>query len=164
VTALIRGWKPGLIGTITAEHGRFYAREWDFGSVFEGKVAEALGEWTARAAASSDLLLSAFDGELFLGSIAVDGLGGPPQSARLRFFIMTDAARGRGIGRRLIAEALGFVDEAGFERCVLTTFAGLDAARHLYESLGFRLVKEETAATWGRPVSEQLFERVRSAP
>jgi RimJ/RimL family protein N-acetyltransferase len=41
---------------------------------------------------------------------------------------------------------------------VLTTFAGLDAARALYERLGFRLVAEADGETWGTKVREQRFE------
>jgi hypothetical protein len=40
----------------------------------------------------------------------------------------------------------------------LNTFAGLDAARALYEQAGFRLVQEVEAQTWGRVMREQRFE------
>jgi hypothetical protein len=40
----------------------------------------------------------------------------------------------------------------------LSTFAGLDSARHLYEKCGFRLVKEHESETWGVRVKEQTWE------
>ena len=39
-----------------------------------------------------------------------------------------------------------------------TTFAGLDAARHLYERAGFVLCQESEGDHWGRTVMEQTFE------
>ena len=38
------------------------------------------------------------------------------------------------------------------------TFAGLDAARHLYEKFGFTLTTEREDSQWGEPVLEQKFE------
>ena len=40
----------------------------------------------------------------------------------------------------------------------LWTFAGLDAARRLYERAGFRLAEERRGTQWGIEVTEQRFE------
>ncbi len=40
----------------------------------------------------------------------------------------------------------------------LHTFAGLDAARHLYERHGFQLINEQPTTEWGPPVLDQHFE------
>jgi hypothetical protein len=45
-----------------------------------------------------------------------------------------------------------------FARVRLGTFAGLDAARHLYEEFGFRKVQEGSTTTWGPEVLEQHWE------
>jgi GNAT superfamily N-acetyltransferase len=66
--------------------------------------------------------------------------------------------RGRGLGRRLIEAAMGFCRRAGHRSVYLTTFAGLDAARALYEQQGFRLVAEADGETWSTRVREQRFE------
>lgn len=47
--------------------------------------------------------------------------------------------RGRGIGRRLLTEALRRVKEQGLERIELEVYASNHRARALYESLGFRV-------------------------
>ncbi len=160
---LRQGWSPGLLGWIVAEHGRYYDREWHLGAVFEAKVAQGLGEWIARFDPSRDMLLAAMDGGRVLGAIAVDGSGpdAATQGARIRYFILSDAARGRGIGRRLVAETMRYIVAAGFRQAWLTTFAGLDAARHLYEANGFRLTHEAVDASWGTPLTEQRFEWTR---
>ena len=54
--------------------------------------------------------------------------------------------------------AMGFLQAAGYHSCHLTTFAGLAAARRLYEAHGFRLVDAAPGETWGTAVTEQRFE------
>jgi GNAT superfamily N-acetyltransferase len=163
---LIRGWAPGLPGWVIAEHGRSYAREWQFGAGFEAKVAEAMGEWLGRYDPARDLLLTAMLDGAPVGSISLDGSGphAAAEGARIRFFILSGAARGLGIGRRLMGEMMGFIGSAGFDRAFLTTFRGLDAARHLYEAEGFVLDTETLDASWGRPLHEQLFRWQKPGP
>ena len=50
------------------------------------------------------------------------------------------------------------VDQLGCA-CSLGTFAGLDAARALYEKHGFSLVREQEGTSWGIRVREQEFVR-----
>jgi hypothetical protein len=47
---------------------------------------------------------------------------------------------------------------ARYRHVYLHTFAGLDAARHLYQQHGFTLIDEHTTTAWGPPVLEQRFE------
>jgi GNAT superfamily N-acetyltransferase len=58
----------------------------------------------------------------------------------------------------MLDAALDFCREAGFKKLILTTFAGLDSARHLYEKAGFRLTHNEDGTMWGTPRTEQVFE------
>ena len=153
-----RGWQPGLVGEVIRAHGTYYARDWNFPAYFEAKVAREMGEFLTRLA-DRDALLSAWDGATFLGSLTIDGTDPAldPGQAHLRWFIMTDAARGRGIGRQLVQAGMDHLRAHDFASCYLTTFAGLDAARRLYEQAGFTLAQEEEAQSWGTTVREQLF-------
>jgi GNAT superfamily N-acetyltransferase len=163
---LHRGWVPGILGWVATEHGRYYEREWNFGPVFEAKVAAGLAEMMLRYDEAHDLILSASDAEGPLGAITIDG-GGPDvarDGARLRWFILADRARGKGLGGLMMAEAMAFVRTSGFERAWLTTFRGLDTARRLYETHGFRLTHEAPDTTWGTRISEQRFDWIRSGP
>lgn len=156
---LLRGWQPGIPGWVIAEHGRSYAREWQFDARFEAKVAEAMGEWLGRYDPARDLLLTAMLDGVPVGSISLDGSGphATTEGARIRFFILAKAARGLGIGRRLMGGMMEFIESSGFDRVFLTTFRGLDAARHLYEAEGFVLESETLDTTWGKPMHEQRF-------
>ena len=69
--------------------------------------------------------------------------------------------QGKGIGNQLMRAAMRFCEEKNFLRVQLSTFAGLDSARHLYEKHGFKLVEEYEGDTWGVRVKEQVFEWVR---
>jgi hypothetical protein len=60
-----------------------------------------------------------------------------------------------------MTEAVSFCDYQAYRRIFLWTFAGLDAARHLYETFGFRLVSQQEGEQWGTRVTEQRFERDR---
>lgn len=54
--------------------------------------------------------------------------------------IVTKNLRGIGVGKSLMLAANEVAREKGFEKIVLSTFADNDIARHLYESVGYRLV------------------------
>ena len=153
---VVPGWLPGAIGGIAAMHARFYAREHGFGVYFEAKVAAECAELCSRFDPARDGLWLLVDGGRILGSIAIDGHGAG--GAHLRWFVVADELRGRGFGKRMLDAAMGFCRRAGHRSVYLTTFAGLDAARALYERHGFRLVAEAAGETWGRTVREQRFE------
>jgi GNAT superfamily N-acetyltransferase len=127
-------------------------------------VAAGLAEFGARLDRPQNAIWVAAQGEAVVGAVAIDGEDLGESKAHLRWFIVADGLRGEGLGRRLLATALAFVDAAGFEETELWTFRGLDAARKLYESSGFVCVEERPGETWGSPVLEQRFVRPRPSP
>jgi len=76
----------------------------------------------------------------------------------LRWFIVDPEYQGKGVGQRLLEEAIVFCRRKDIHRAYLHSFAGLDAARHVYEKFGFVLREEKQDKTWGRTVTEQTFE------
>lgn len=155
------GYRPGALAGIVALHVRYYAREWRFGLPFEAKVAAELAEFLQRMDGDRDLFLVAYlDGEP-VGSVVVDMSGGGEGGAHLRWFIVGDGGRGKGLGRNLLARAIAHCDALGCATIWLTTFFGLDAARALYEQAGFVLVAESDVDQWSGGVREQRFERIR---
>ncbi|NBB49007.1 GNAT family N-acetyltransferase [Rhizobium sp. CRIBSB] len=161
--AIAAGYRPGLIGRITDMHARHYSRSSGFGQNFESLVASGLAEFAGRLDRPCNAIWYALrDGEI-VGSVAIDGedLGGG--FAHLRWFIVEDGLQGAGVGRRLLAAAMAFVDELAFPETHLWTFAGLNAARHLYEAQGFACVEERQGSQWGSEVLEQRFVRMLGA-
>ena len=157
---LHRGWFPGVIGWVAAEHGRYYAKHWGLGAVFEAKVAGALAELMLRYQSDTDLLLTVSDQNGIVASITVDGGHATvsQDGARIRFVIATEQSHGRGIGNLLVSQAMDFIIKAGFKQAWLTTFQGLDAARKLYEQAGFVLTEQCDDQSWGIQLSEQRFD------
>jgi DNA-binding MarR family transcriptional regulator/ribosomal protein S18 acetylase RimI-like enzyme len=153
------GYRPGVIGRIGEMHGRIYAQLSGLGQYFEWKVASGVVEFAPRLGNPRNGLWTAVRAGQIVGTIVIDGEDMAP-NAHLRWFLVEDGLRGGGIGRRLLAEAIGFCDRLGFPEIHLTTFRSLDAARHLYETAGFRLVGEAPGQSWGKEVSEQRFVRV----
>ncbi|TLS26504.1 hypothetical protein PpBr36_05307, partial [Pyricularia pennisetigena] len=74
---------------------------------------------------------------------------GLPGVAHLRSFITDNSVRGSGAGRTLLAAAMAFVGEVGFEKVRLHTIRQLDAARRLYKMFGFVEVGEVEVHKFG---------------
>jgi len=155
---LLAGYIPGAIGRVAELHGTYYSRSWDFGLFFEAKVATELSEFLSRLDKTRDGFWVAEDNGKIAGSVSIDGIEGKTKGARLRWFIVDPSMHGRGTGRMLMREAVEFCKTANHSKIYLTTFAGLDSAKHLYESFGFILCEEWEDAHWGKPVTAQRFE------
>uniref|UniRef100_UPI0015F571AA GNAT family N-acetyltransferase n=2 Tax=Enterobacteriaceae TaxID=543 RepID=UPI0015F571AA len=141
----------------------YYAREHHFGRFFEAKVATGVAEFSDRLdKPCNQIWLAVMNGRI-VGSVAIDGEDLAPGEAHLRWFILDDGCRGHGVGKKLLTEAMRFCDSAGFSAVHLWTFNKLSAARRLYESFGFTLVKEWEGDQWGTLITEQQFTRRRDA-
>jgi len=154
----ISGYTPGAIGRIAELHARYYHEHWGFGLFFESKVATELSEFLSRFDAGRDEFWVARIKEKIVGSIAIDGVHADSKGAHLRWFIVSPENQGQGIGNMLMEEAIQFCRKAQFNRIYLWTFAGLDAARHVYEKFGFKLCEQREGTQWGKRVEEQMFE------
>jgi len=153
-----RGYFPGAIGRVVELHGTYHHAHWGFGAFFEAQVATGIAELFRRYDQRRDGFWIASVSGRVEGSITIDGAHGADEGAHLRWFIMSDALRGRGVGNRLLDAAVDFCRANGYSRVYLWTFEGLNAARHLYEKAGFRLVQQRRGEQWGTEVGEQRFE------
>jgi GNAT superfamily N-acetyltransferase len=68
-------------------------------------------------------------------------------TAQLRWFLIVPSARGTGLGKQLLSEAITFCEESGYRNIILWTISALKAAAHLYP--GFRKVEEKPGRRWG---------------
>lgn len=153
----ITGYVPGTIGRITELHALYYFENWGFGKFFEAKVAIELSAFLNRFDECYDGLWALCLNNQVEGSIVIDGVKAASEGAHLRWFILSSKLRGRGFGNKLMEKAICFCKENQYQRIYLWTFEGLDAARHLYEKFGFRLVEEQIGEQWGAKVNEQKF-------
>ena len=155
---IISGYIPGAIGRVAELHAAYYHRQWGFGLFFEAKVATELAAFLSRYDEQRDGFWIASAGGRIEGAIAIDGVHAAAEGAHLRWFIVSEPLRGKGVGNQLMGTAIGFCASRGYKRVYLWTFEGLHAARHLYEKNGFRLVEQHKGTQWGREVNEQRLE------
>jgi GNAT superfamily N-acetyltransferase len=151
------GYHPGAIGRIAELHARYYSLHWNFGVFFEAKVASELSEFTVRFDKRCDGFWTAWERERVEGSIIIDSIKADSEGAHLRWYIISEKLHGQGIGEQLLSLAMQHCQMLNFPSVYLWTFAGLDAARHLYAKHGFRLDQEQHGKQWGTPVIEQKF-------
>ena len=152
---VLRPHRPGDMGWIVACHGRLYAEEYGWDETFEALVAEIAARFVKRYKPKRERCwIAERDGEN-VGSVFV--IEKSRTVAQLRLLIVDPAARGAGIGRRLVAECVDFARGAGYRKMMLWTNGGLDAARHLYEDAGFRLTREEPHHSFGKDLVGQTF-------
>ena len=155
---IVRGYFPGAIGRVAELNGTYYHKHWGFGLIFEAMCATDLSEFLTRYDDNRDGFWTAWLDGRIEGHITIDGIHSENQGAHIRYFIVSDALHGKGIGNKLIKTATDFCRDKGHKRVYLWTFEGLWAARHLYEKTGFRLVEQRRGSQWGVEVNEQRFE------
>jgi len=152
VPVLRHDLKPGDLGYIVHLHGTIYAAEYGFDPTFEAYVAGPLAEFV-RTRTDRDRLWIAQHGERIVGCIAV--VGAPRNQAQLRWFLVDPSARGQGLGRRLLHEAVKFCKGRDYESVFLWTVSALTTAARLYRSFGFKRVEERPGTQWGVEVVEE---------
>lgn len=153
---LLRPHRAGDIGWIIHRHGVLYAEEYGFDETFEALVADILARFIQHHDPKREYLwLAEQEGER-VGSIMLVDAG--EDVAQLRILLVEPKARGRGIGKRLIAECLDFSKRAGYKKIKLWTQSLLVEARHLYEKAGFTLVEEKPHRSFGRDLTAQILE------
>jgi GNAT superfamily N-acetyltransferase len=147
--------RPGDVGGIVTLHGLLYAQECGFDTSFEAYVAEPLAQFVTRRSPRERVWVAEREGRM-VGCIAI--VAERDTVAQLRWFLVAPSSRGGGLGRRLIGEAVAFSRDAGYERMILWTVSGLEAAAHLYRAVGFQRTEALPAVRWGVEVVEEKYE------
>jgi DNA-binding MarR family transcriptional regulator/N-acetylglutamate synthase-like GNAT family acetyltransferase len=152
----LRAPAPGDLGWVVERHGALYAREFRWGAGFEGLVAGIVADFDRASDPARERCWIATQAGRRLGCVFV--VRDDDATARLRLLLVESQARGLGLGRRLVAECLGFARAAGYQRMVLWTHRNLSAARHLYAQAGFRLMQSEPRHSFGQDVVSEIWE------
>lgn len=154
---ILRPHGPGDMGWVVERHGRLYSDEYGFDRSFEALVAGIVARFIEGFDPAREMCcIAEMDGER-VGSVFL--VRQSDEVAKLRLLIMDPKARGQGLGRRLVQEAVRFAEGAGYRRVVLWTQSNLTAARRIYEQEGFRITASEPNESFGQSLVSETWER-----
>jgi ribosomal protein S18 acetylase RimI-like enzyme len=111
-----------------------------FGSSYEETVVRPLSATAERLRTPGSATFGAFEQDALIGVVTLVRDEGLKMGHRAHIYAMyvTSAARGRGVGRALMAEAIRRARAmTGIEQILLTVTSTNTPARALYEALGF---------------------------
>ena len=152
-TVVLRDPVPGDYGWVIHKHAALYASEYGWDQSFETLVSEIIYKFGRDFVPGRERCwIAEIDGEV-VGSVFVVRLD--DRCAKLRLLYVDPTARGLGLGRKLVEEAIRFARAAGYKRIVLWTNDILVAARHIYEAVGFTLIEEEAHHSFGKDLVGQ---------
>lgn len=149
----LHGFAPPDRDWLVEQHQVHYAREEGFDASFGVLVAQILDDFLASNDPTCERGWIARQGEQRLGSIFCVRL--QEDTAKLRLFLLTPAARGKGLGTRMLETCMGFARDAGYRRMQLWTHESHRAAGALYARSGWTLNSSAPVMSFGKPNVEQ---------
>ena len=152
----IRPLRTGDLGWITHRQGILYAQEYGWDGTYEALVAEILAGFVKSFDPHAEYGWVAERDHEIIGSVFL--VRASPSLAKLRLLYVEPTARGLGLGRRLVQECVEFARAKGYRTLTLWTNDVLVSARRIYESVGFRLTKEERHHSFGKDLVGQTWD------
>ena len=153
---LIRTHQPGDMGWIIHRHGVLYAQEHGWDERFEAEVAGIAAHFINHFDPKRERCWIAEKDGAIAGCVFLvrktDSIG------QFRLFLVEPAARGLGIGSRLVTECIRFARQAQYRKITLWTQSILYAARRIYAKHGFRCVHQERHRSFGIPLLGETWE------
>jgi DNA-binding MarR family transcriptional regulator/GNAT superfamily N-acetyltransferase len=161
---LLRPPRPGDIGWVIGRHGALYAQEYGWSAAFEALVARIAADFVDHFEPAREACWIAERDGANLGCVfLVQARDERTQqviagAAQLRMLLVEPAARGQGLGARLVAECERFAREKRYKRILLWTNGNLDAARAIYAKAGYRLIDSEPHHSFGHDLVGETWE------
>jgi DNA-binding MarR family transcriptional regulator len=153
---LLRPHQPGDMGWVVHRQGLLYAREYGYDETFEALAAEIVAKFIQDYHPKRERCWIAERNGEVVGSVFL--VANLKTVAKLRLLYVERSARGLGIGGRLVAECIRFARQAGYRKIVLWTQSELDAARHVYQKAGFRVIEKKPHHSFGKDLTAETWE------
>jgi DNA-binding MarR family transcriptional regulator/GNAT superfamily N-acetyltransferase len=151
----LRRHRLGDMGWIVHRQAVLYAQEYGWDDSYEALVSEITAKFLRNYDPEREICLVAERAGEIVGSIFI--VKESEAVARLRLLYLDPSARGQGLGRRLVDEAIRFAREKEYDRLELWTNSILTAARRIYEGTGFKLIREEPHHSFGHDLVGQYW-------
>ena len=152
----LREHRAGDMGWIVSRQSALYADEYGWTTEYEALAAEIVSQFLKTFDAARERCWVAERDDAPVGAVMI--VRQSDAVARLRLLHVERAARGLGIGRRLVDECVRFARASGYEKITLWTQSNLLAARHLYEAAGFTCVSKEAHHRFGKDLVAETWE------
>jgi GNAT superfamily N-acetyltransferase len=154
---VLRSHRIGDMGWVISRQAAAYAADYNWDFSYEALVAEICAQFIRNYdAAREHCWIAEVAGEP-VGSIFL--VKATDEIAKLRLLQVEKKARGLGVGRALVEQCMQGARERGYRRMTLWTQSILVAARGIYQSAGFKLVKEEKHHSFGADLVGETWER-----
>lgn len=149
--------RAGDLGRIIALHGECYDIVPGFGLAFEAFVARTVAEYILDTGAKGRIWMAEHGGRL-VGCTAI--VLRDENRGQLRWVLVDQSARGLGLGKRLVNDALQYCRDNSRKEVFLETTDGLPESLALYDALGFEVVSDESKMLWDgvRPLIHMKLE------
>ena len=155
---ILRPHRVGEIGWLIHRQGLLYHLEQGWNGEFETLITRIYAEYEATPANPPKALwIAEQDGQVAGSVFIIPAAEEAPGTAQLRMLYTEPAFRGRGIGKRLVEEAVRFSRASGYKRIILWTQDILVSARRIYQGAGFTLVREERHLSFGADLNGQYW-------
>lgn len=155
---ILRPHRIGELGWMIHRQGVLYNQQYGWSGEFEALIARIYYEYeTAPNSPPKALWVAEREGRV-MGSIFVMPSEGVLGSAQLRMLYVEPEARGQGIGRILVDQAVSFARNSGYERMRLWTHTVQESARRVYASAGFQIVESEPHHQFGKDLIAEIWE------
>ncbi|RKL43729.1 hypothetical protein BFJ70_g4044 [Fusarium oxysporum] len=166
------GYRPGLLARCLEMHIAYYHPYNSWGLAFETSLAKSWADLIQRLTNPRNQIFAAVQStpsdntadftQKIVGTILIDAEHlQQPNTAQIRGFIVDERARGLGVGKRLMATAMDFIEQQKFDKVTLFTSNTQEASLYLYKKAGFVVVKDEQKILWDVPMNELQLDWTR---
>lgn len=157
-TLILRSPRIGEIGWLIHRQALLYHLEQGWNGAFETLIVNIYAEYEAASGTPpKHLWVAELEGEVAGSVFVLPSTEGEEGAAQLRMLYVEPMFRGRGIGARLVAEAVAFAKLSGYRRIMLWTQDCLASARSVYQKAGFVLAQEERHHSFGVDLNGQYW-------
>jgi DNA-binding MarR family transcriptional regulator/GNAT superfamily N-acetyltransferase len=157
-TLVLRAPRIGEIGWLIHRQGLLYHLEQGWNGEFETLITRIYAEYEAASGTPpKHIWVAELEGEVAGSVFVLPAEDGEEGTAQLRMLYVEPMFRGRGVGGRLVAEAVSFARISGYKRIMLWTQDCLASARSIYQKAGFVLAKQERHRSFGADLNGQYW-------